>query len=414
MDVFVLDRRTGKIDPGAAAGRASRAPARELSASRRSRATGRIVAYTYRPAAKAGATVVSTRARSSWPGTARTAAVTIVSRNAKGSPQGGCEPAVRVGRRAVRGLHLDLRLARRHATHGQQDVFRYDRTTRHDRASSRPAADGPHLRRAPRQPVDLRATATWSPSRPTAATPSSTRTRDPGPRSTSATSSRAATERDLASRRTGGPPSNRSTEPAISADGRYVAFASQATNLVTGPAQGSAGLFRRRPAHRRRRCWSRCRAEAPARTGPGGQPAITADGADGRLRPRRRPTSCPETAGRIAPAAASRYAPVRGVHARHRRRRDGADLGQPRPDRGRAARASSPRSRGGGRYVAFASDSPNLVAGDDNDAAYDVFLRDLPPGPGDQPGRRSTSGRAPWARRACPWPRPWRTAAGRR
>jgi len=33
--------------------------------------------------------------------------------------------------------------------------------------------------------------------------------------------------------------------PAISGDGRYVAFVSGATNLVDGPGSGSGGIFRR-------------------------------------------------------------------------------------------------------------------------------------------------------------------------
>ena len=148
------------------------------------------------------------------------------------------------------------------------------------------------------------------------------------------------------------------------------------------------------------------------RTATNGSPSITADGNDGHLGRRRPPTSSPRRPAGSAPAA---FVPgrQRRLHPGHQRGRDRADLGQPRQRPGR--RPEPPAHHRRGRPVRRVRvDSPNLVRGDDN-KAFDVFLRDLPPVPvlnpqpalDFGPARRS-------ARTARRWPPRWPTPAGRR
>jgi Tol biopolymer transport system component len=110
----------------------------------------------------------------------------------------------------------------------------------------------------------------------------------------------------LASRSTGGALGNGSSaEASLSADGRYIAFSSNASNLVAGDTFGVADIFVR-----------------DLRTGVTRRVSVGAGGAQAN------------------------------------------------------GRSNQPRISGDGRYVAFASDATNLVAGDTNHQP-DVFVRDL-------------------------------------
>ena len=173
-----------------------------------------------------------------------------------------------------------------------------------------------------------------------------------------------------------GPPNGIARDPAISADGRYVAFQSGSTNLVTGPSAGSAGLFRR-DRRTGTTIMVSVRPDGGAAKGASSQPSITPDG---RMIAFVSTASdlVPETAGRIAPAAVSRLASevfIRDVDAG-----ETVLISVSRQGRGATGRSIAPAVGGAGRFIAFSSDSTSLVKGDENEA-FDVFLRDLPPSP---------------------------------
>lgn len=187
--------------------------------------------------------------------------------------------------------------------------------------------------------------------------------------------------RDVAAGRTeqvsatpdGRPPRDESTDPAISGNGRYVAFASRATNLTP---EGSGGLFRRD----RRTDTTIMVSVTPADTaadGSSAQPSITTDG-NYIAWTSNAPDLVPETAGRIAPAAVSRIRSE--VFLRDIAAGETILISVSTRNTGGGGRSFLPSVAGGGRYVAFASDSPELVRVDENET-YDVFLRDLPPVP---------------------------------
>ena len=68
------------------------------------------------------------------------------------------------------------------------------------------------------------------------------------------------------------------TSPAISADGRFVAFSSDATNLVPGDTNGAADVFVRDRQTGTTRAGERRAQAAPRAMGPATSPAISADG----------------------------------------------------------------------------------------------------------------------------------------
>jgi Tol biopolymer transport system component len=153
-----------------------------------------------------------------------------------------------------------------------------------------------------------------------------------------------------------------SFEPAISADGRFVAFRSFASNLVAGDTNGSYDVFvRDRRAQVTRR----------VSVGPGGQqanrysfaPAISAHGRFVAFRSLASNLVAGDTNG------------TEDVFVRDRRaqvtRRVSVGPG------GQQANFSSgePAISAHGRFVAFDSGASNLVAGDTNNK-WDVFVRD--------------------------------------
>ena len=159
----------------------------------------------------------------------------------------------------------------------------------------------------------------------------------------------------------GRPGNGASYSPALSADGRYVAFVSEATNLVRGDTNGDSDVF----VHDR----DTGRTVRVSLAEGGGQangdayaPAISGDG---------RFVAFVTAAGNVVPGDANHAADV-FVHDRQTGRTvlvGAGDGGRP-SDRG----SSTPSLSADGRSVAFVTDAP-LVAGDTN-GTEDVYVAD--------------------------------------
>ena len=153
-----------------------------------------------------------------------------------------------------------------------------------------------------------------------------------------------------------------SDSPAISADGRYVAFASAATNLVTGETGGQHCVFRR---DRTTGVTTRVSA-GPLGVQPNDvcwDPCISADGRHVAFYSNATNLVANDTNGQadiFVRDTASGVTTLASVNTA-----------------GEQANGSSsgPAISADGRYVAFASDSPNLVISDTN-AHVDVFVHD--------------------------------------
>ena len=153
-----------------------------------------------------------------------------------------------------------------------------------------------------------------------------------------------------------------STDAAISADGRYVAFASEATNLVPGDGNGMQDIFvRDRVTGETRR----------VSVGPGGAeadgfsewPAISADG---------RFVAFQSAAANLVPSDTNLDSDV-FVHDRQTGETERVSVAA---DEAQAAGGSyEPALSADGRFVAFASTADNLT-GDDDNPGIDIFVRD--------------------------------------
>ena len=153
-----------------------------------------------------------------------------------------------------------------------------------------------------------------------------------------------------------------SSDAAISADGRFVAFFSGATNLVRGAAGGSGSIFVRDRQAGRTELVS---------VGPGDMqgnqvsylPAISADG---------RFVAFISNADNLVPGDTNEVGDV-FVRDRQERRTERVSVAtdDTQANEGHVFAVISP----GGRYVAFASDASNLVPGDTN-GWRDIFVRD--------------------------------------
>jgi Tol biopolymer transport system component len=174
----------------------------------------------------------------------------------------------------------------------------------------------------------------------------------------------------------GGAPNGRAGEPAISQDGKFLAFTSNSSNLTPGSPTQVAMVYRRELATGATVLVSVQPNGAPS-AGAAGQAAITADG--GMVAFVSAATDLdPTPAGRIAPAAVARGAS--DVYIRDMAAGD-TILASITLDRAATGTHTlQPAVAGQGRYVFFASDSDRLVLKDGNEA-YDVFVRDLPPTP---------------------------------
>jgi len=152
--------------------------------------------------------------------------------------------------------------------------------------------------------------------------------------------------------------------PAISADGRFVAFASDANNLVSGDSNGSTDVFVRDLAAG---VTTRVSINSSAVQGNGDsyEPALNADGSK---------VAFTSLASNLA---ASDSNGVADVFVRDRTANTtsrvsiatGAGGAQGNGESGQAYLSAS------GQFVAFISYASNLVAGDSN-GAFDVFVRD--------------------------------------
>lgn len=157
-----------------------------------------------------------------------------------------------------------------------------------------------------------------------------------------------------------------SRQPDVSADGRYVVFTSDASNLVRGDANGVADVFRhdRRTGSTVRLSVSSLGTEA---NGGSHTPSISADGQIVAFRSLASDLVDGDTNG-----AADIF--VRDVAAEATTRVSVSTLGA------QADGASErPFISADGRAVAFGSEASNLVLGDTNGVA-DVFVRDLAAG----------------------------------
>jgi hypothetical protein len=158
-----------------------------------------------------------------------------------------------------------------------------------------------------------------------------------------------------------GDQANRPTQsPRISADGRFVTFASFATNLVAGDTNGSQDIF----VHDRESgTTSRVSVASDGTQGSGFSPSISADG---------RFVAFLSWASNLVPGDTNNTADVF-----LRDRQNGTTIRVSVASDGTQANSDSDGASisADGRFVAFTSYASNLVAGDTNDGA-DVFVHD--------------------------------------
>lgn len=154
--------------------------------------------------------------------------------------------------------------------------------------------------------------------------------------------------------------------PAISADGRYVAFASVATNLAAGALAAVQQIY----VHDNQTGATICASVGPAGTpgnGASASPSISADGVSVAFASDATNLVDGDTNGVTDVFVRNIGA---GTTAIASLAPGGAQADGP---------SGFPAISGNGRYVAFASAATNLVAGDTNDAT-DVFVHDLQTG----------------------------------
>jgi Tol biopolymer transport system component len=154
-----------------------------------------------------------------------------------------------------------------------------------------------------------------------------------------------------------------SGSPTISANGRYVAFASFASNLVPGDTNEWYDIF----VHDTRTGTTErinVSADGDQADGDSYQPSITADG---------RYVIYESGGGNLVPGAGP------GNVLRYDRRTGATTVVSVNPDGRPAGESFAPTVSPNGRYVAFVSFASTLVSGDTN-AAGDIFVRDLTTG----------------------------------
>ena len=149
---------------------------------------------------------------------------------------------------------------------------------------------------------------------------------------------------------------------AITPTGRYVAFTSAASNLVAHDTNGNADVFVRDLARGTTRRVSLTDADRQGRLG-GDAPAISADG---------RYVAFTSYSGNLVPRDTNGHP---DVFVRDRSRGTTRRVTLTSAEKQVYLGGTAPAISAGGRYVAFVSDSRSLVAGDTN-KSRDVFLRD--------------------------------------
>jgi Tol biopolymer transport system component len=156
--------------------------------------------------------------------------------------------------------------------------------------------------------------------------------------------------------------SDSSGVPAISADGRFVTFTSSASNLVPGDTNGAIDVFVRD---------LQAGVTKRVSVGTGGQANdysfFATISADGRF------VAFESFAANLVPGDTNGTSDifVRDLQAGVTRRVSVGAAGQ-----GNSDSSGAPAISADGRYVAFFSHASNLVPGDTN-GAYDIFVRDL-------------------------------------
>jgi len=163
-----------------------------------------------------------------------------------------------------------------------------------------------------------------------------------------------------------GPPSGEILYSAISADGRFVAFDSDATNLVVGDTNGVSDVF-----VRDRQAGSTVRVSVAAGGAEGvGSSLFPSISADGRF------VAFTSYSTNLVPGDTNSFADVfvRDLQLDTTERVSVATDGtQSRGSSG--SHNVQPSISADGRFVAFMGMAPNLVAGDTN-GAFDIFMRD--------------------------------------
>jgi Tol biopolymer transport system component len=169
----------------------------------------------------------------------------------------------------------------------------------------------------------------------------------------------------------GGAPNGDSYQPAISADGRYVAFASTANDLVPGDHNHVADVFVVNVSTRKVRLVSVSRSGHHANR-PSSSPAISADG---------RYISFDSGASNLIRHDNGRVADVfvRDMVSGNVRRASVSSHGRPQNAAVFPPFAQISAISANGRYVVFDSDATNLVPGDRN-GHTDVFRHDMKTG----------------------------------
>ena len=157
---------------------------------------------------------------------------------------------------------------------------------------------------------------------------------------------------------------DRSLEPKISADGRFVAFGSTASNLVPGDTNGYKDVF----VHDRQ-------------TGQTTRVSVASGGAQGNERTWYHNISLDgrfvvfsSAANNLVPDDTNGYTDV-FVHDRQTGQTTRVSVASDGAQGNRSSSTSEPSISADGRYVAFSSLAGNLVPGDTNDT-YDVFVHD--------------------------------------
>jgi Tol biopolymer transport system component len=168
----------------------------------------------------------------------------------------------------------------------------------------------------------------------------------------------------------GSAPDRESHAPAISANGRYVAFESSASNLVPNDTNGGTDIFvRDMVARTTERVSVTATGAQVASFIPGDLPSVSADG---------RYVAFISTAA-LVPGDDTSYYGSYDIYVRDRELQTTLRV-TIRSD-GKAPNGISglPTISDDGRFVAFSSEASNLIAGDVNNIA-DVFVRDMQTG----------------------------------
>lgn len=363
VDVFVRDRLNGTTIllplPG---GRTvpSGGQAYEPSIS----ANGSVVAFTYlSPSlAAAGQQVVMAWDR-------RTGNTQIVSRSLRGTAGGSHAPSVSGDGRYV-AYTSDNGIIVTNDNNEAEDVFRYDRTTQTSALVSVGVGGDAAGGREPSIDGDGSVVAFTSDGGDTIVPQNTGRgaqvyVRDMNAGRTTLVSLTADSQ----------PASGPAQAPSISDDGHVVAFASSAGNMVPEALQAPAQVYRRDLQAGTLDLVSVAK-DGSAAPAVSGMPAISRDG--------RMVAFISLSANLVAAAPGFRLVAVSRiqteVYLRDVVAKQTALISVTTSGRPAGAGSLEPSVGGNGRFVAFASDSPALVRGDDNQAS-DVFVRDLPPAP---------------------------------